>query len=99
MWATDFDPAEYQARAAGETFLPVSGPATHSVPYTVFSSSHLIEFLNEQLLVFLPRRGRTPPPHRLANSAREVKSVVGRRHLVAYDRLKSRLVDDQVIIR
>jgi Tfp pilus assembly protein PilF len=54
MWATDFDPAEYQARAAGETFLPVSGPATHSVPYTVFSSSHLIEFLNEQLLVFLP---------------------------------------------
>jgi len=49
-----FDLGDYRARASGETFLPMLGSTTHSIPYPALSVSHLIEFVNEQLLVFLP---------------------------------------------
>jgi Tfp pilus assembly protein PilF len=51
---TGFDPGDYWNRASGETFLPMLGSASHSIPYPALSVPHLIEFVNEQLLVFLP---------------------------------------------
>lgn len=54
LWLCDFDLADYRARAGGETILPLTGAATHGVPYPAFSIAHAWEFLNEVALVYLP---------------------------------------------
>jgi Tfp pilus assembly protein PilF len=54
MWVSDFSLTEYRSHTAGEIFLPLLGSPTHSVPYSALSIDHLVAFLNQELLVFMP---------------------------------------------